>query len=330
VSGVMAVPPVDDAWFDEADWLADALAFALADDDALAFALADADPLVLGEADVLAAGEDPAVRVGVALVQVAFGVAWIACWCVASDVGLVVGLGLGDTLGVGVPLGLALGLTVALGLLVLALAEALALGLVVLPLLWLPLDDAAGAVAFPVLLLAALVAVRVAGGCVDGDAQELCVVWIAPEMPGCELAATVGTRVPPPSAPALGDGLLLKAELMSLPTCATIERAGGMTARTTPKANTAAPTAKAGRSIASRQSVGRFGARRASRSPAAPSRLESGWSPPRTEARRRPRPARKPEMASHTPRAPVGRLAWAGRDRILSRIRSSPSAPGST
>jgi hypothetical protein len=35
-------------------------------------------------------------------------------------------------------------------------------------------------------------------------------------------------------------------------------------------------------------------------------------------------------MASHTPRAPLGRLAGAGRDRILSRMRSSPSVPGST
>jgi hypothetical protein len=70
-------------------------------------------------------------------------------------------------------LGLSLGLTLALGLPALTLAEALGLGLVVLSLLWLPLDEVAGAVAFSVVLLAALVFVSVADGCVDGDAQEL-------------------------------------------------------------------------------------------------------------------------------------------------------------
>jgi hypothetical protein len=109
-------------------------------------------------------------------------------------VGLVLGLGLGlgDTVGVGVPLGLALGLTVALGL-VLALAEALALGLVVLPPLWLPLDDVAGAVVFLAGLLAAPVPASVADGCVDGDAQELGVVWITPEMRDGEPAAALCT-----------------------------------------------------------------------------------------------------------------------------------------
>jgi hypothetical protein len=106
--------------------------------------------------------------------------------------------------------------------------------------------------------------------------------------------------------------LLLRAELMA-PTADTIAwRAGGTTDSTTPIANTAAPTAKAGRSIASRQSLGRrfpgSGARRAC-------------------PRRSTRPAAKHEMASQTPRAP---LARAGRDPILSRIRSRPSAPGST
>ena len=141
-------------------------------------------------------------------------------------------------------------------------------------------------------------------------------------MLGCEPSAEVGTGVLPwPSvapAPLEGPVLMLRAEPMSSPICTMIWRAGGTTARTTPTANTAAPTAKAGRSIASRQSRGRRGARRSSPRPAAQ---------PRTEARRRDR---KPEMASQTPSAPLGRLAWAGRDRILSRIRSSPSAPGST
>jgi hypothetical protein len=142
-------------------------------------------------------------------------------------------------------------------------------------------------------------------------------------MLACEPSG-VGTGVLPwPSVAGvpLDELLILKAEPMALPTCTIAWRAGGTTDRTTPMANTAAPTAKAGRSIASRQSSGRRGARRASPRPAAP---------PRAGIRRLIRPARKPEMASQTPSAPLGRLAWAGRDRILSRIRSRPSAPGST
>ena len=160
----MALAPADDGGFDEADWLADALAFTLGDDDALLLAVADS----VAEGDEAAA----CVRAGLGLGQVWFGVGAIVFWPVA----VAVGLELGDTVGVGVPLGLWLGLTVALGLLVLGLGEALALGLVVLPLLWLPLDDVAGAVAFPVGLLAEPVPVRVADGCVDGDGQEVGVV----------------------------------------------------------------------------------------------------------------------------------------------------------
>jgi len=162
VSGVMALAPADDGGFDEADWLADALAFTLGDDDALLLAVADS----VAEGDEAAA----CVRAGLGLGQVWFGVGAIVFWPVA----VAVGLELGDTVGVGVPLGLWLGLTVALGLLVLALAEALAL--VVLPPLGLPLDDVAGAVAFPVGLLAEPVPVSVADGCVDGDGQEVGVV----------------------------------------------------------------------------------------------------------------------------------------------------------
>ena len=74
----------------------------------------------------------------------------------------------------------------------------------------------------------------------------------------------------------LDELVMLKAEPMSLPTCTIAERAGGMTARTTPAANTLRPTAKAGRSIASRQSLGRFGSRRAPPSPAVPPCLPNG------------------------------------------------------
>jgi hypothetical protein len=323
VSGVTAVLPVDDDGCDDADWLAD--------DDALAFTLADDDALVLGVADVCPVGEDTAACVCTALglVQVEPDVGWIVFWSVLFDVEPV--LGLGDTVVVAVSLGLTLRAAVALGLLVLALAG----GLVVLPPLWLPLDDTAGAGGFPVGLLAELGVVSAPDGLVDGDGQELCVLGAAtPGMLAGEPPPAVGTGVLPwPSVtpgPLDDELLMLNAEPMASPTCTIAWRAGGMTARTTPTANTAAPTAKAGRSIASRQSVGRFGARRASPSPASPPRLVSGWSPPRTQPRRRPRPARKPEMASHTPSAPLSRLERAGRDRILSRIRSSPSAPGST
>jgi hypothetical protein len=125
--------------------------------------------------------------------------------------------------------------------------------------------------------------------------------------------------VPWPSAtPAALEELLLmlKAEPMASLTCTNAERAGGTTDRTTPIANTAVPMAKAGRSMASRQSRGRRG-------PGASFR-RAGW------PRRRISRASAAQMAIKTPRIPLGWLAWAGRDRILSRIRSRPSAPGST
>jgi hypothetical protein len=167
VFGLTIVPPFDDDGFDEADWLADALAFTLADDDAL----------FLGAAEALTEGEDTtAACVGAGLVQVGFGGGWTVFLTVPPDVELVLGLGLSDTVevAVGVPPGLSLELTLGLGLgLGLAEALALALELAVLPPLWLPLDDVAGAVVFPAVLLAGLVLVAVTDCCVDGDAQEL-------------------------------------------------------------------------------------------------------------------------------------------------------------
>jgi hypothetical protein len=157
VSGAtVVVLPVDDDGFDEADLLA----FALADDEALflgvAVALAEAEVLAEAELEVEAA----ATCVGAELVQVAFGVGWIVFLLVPPEVRLGLGLGLGDAGGVvvGLLLGLGLELVLALGL-VLPLAEALAL--VVPPLLWLPLDDVAGAVVLTVLLLGGLVFVSV-------------------------------------------------------------------------------------------------------------------------------------------------------------------------
>jgi hypothetical protein len=113
--------------------------------------------------------------------------------------------------------------------------------------------------------------------------------------------------------------LLLKAEPMASPTLINPWRVTGTTDRITPTANTAAPKAKAGRSMASRQSLGRRGSRRCGA-------CRCGTRKPR----RRISLAAAPETGSQTPRIHLGWLAWAGRDRILSRIRSRPSEPGST
>lgn len=246
----------------------------------------------------------------------------------ASELELALGLlVLGDGVGVvvGVTLGLTVGLTDGLGL-VLALAEALALALAAAVVLLLPLDDVAGAAVVRVVLLAGLVVIVATAGCVDDDVQGVGEVRLAtPGLldPGPSPVEGWGALVPPPSVvpPAAEELLLLPvmAELRASPTETVHWRAGGTDARTTPTANTATPTANAGRSMASRQSRCRFGAGR--RGAARPSR-------PGT--RRRASPAANPEIASQTPSAPLGRPARAGRDRIFSRIRSRPSMPGST
>jgi hypothetical protein len=234
---------------------------------------------------------------------------------------------LGDVGGVvvGAPPGLSLELTPALGLVPpLGLAPPLpdGLGLPLAVLLAPPLVDVAGALVVPVVLCGELFLVCFTDGLVDGDAQAL-----DEETPtGAGLVAgapcvTDGTAEGVPwlsVAPAPFEELLLmlKAEPMASPTCAIAERAGGTTDRTTPTANTAVPMAKAGRSMASRQSRGRRG-------PGA-SFGRAGW------PRRRISRTSAAQMAIKTPRIPLGWLAWAGRDRILSRIRSRPSAPGST
>jgi hypothetical protein len=232
-------------------------------------------------------------------------------------------LALEDFVGVGTePPGLALGVTLSLGL-ALALPDALELAFAVRPLLVLPLEDVAGAVVVAVVLLGELLLVDVTGGSVDDDVQPLGESGRTPEgllddaFPGAEGAGVVAE----PSVTALVEGLLVmfRAELMSPVICATPWRAGGTADRTTPTANTAMPTAKAGRSIASRQSLGRRGSRRCGA-------CRCGtWKP-----RRRINLAATPVTPSQTPRIQLGWLACAGRDRILSRIRSRPSEPGST
>jgi hypothetical protein len=73
-------------------------------------------------------------------------------------------------------------------------------------------------------------------------------------------------------------------------------RIGGTAASTTPTANTAKPTAKAGRSIASRQSRGRCGAGRAC--PGFALRAVGAAGRPRSACQRRIRAARNPELAA--------------------------------
>jgi hypothetical protein len=77
---------------------------------------------------------------------------------------------------------------------------------------------------------------------------------------------------------------------------ASSERIVGTVASTTPTANTAKPTAKAGRSIASRQSRGRCGAGRAC--PGFALRAVGAAGRPRSTRQRRIRAARNPELAA--------------------------------
>ena len=314
---MFGLPPVDDAGLDEADGLVELVAFALDDEEAL----------FLGEAvdEALAGALDAVVDVAEG-VQLGSGLGRTLFLPGSAEVEPVLGLGLGlgDVVGVDVEEPLALGEALPLGL-PLALAEAEALELGVLPLLELPLDDVTGgAVAVVVVLLGGLVLVSVWDGRVDGD-------WQAPGVFVGATPAKVGTVSS--SAEGLGavvvwfslapapleELLILRAEPMALVRLAKPCRAGGTTDRTTPRANTTAPMAKAGRSIAWRQSRCRRGV----------CRWDSGR-PLRPGIRRRTSPDANPAIASQTPSAPWGRLAWARRDRILSRIRSRPSAPGST
>ncbi|MGH3227724.1 MAG: hypothetical protein ACRDOA_03955 [Streptosporangiaceae bacterium] len=302
---------------------------ALDESDALAFALADDDGLFVGLDEDLVAVVDTWPRDGAELEQLGLAVGWALFLAdlLGLGLGLALVLGLEDVVGVAdtEPPGLALGVPLPLGL---ALADALELAPAVLSLLVLPLEDAAGAVVVAVVLLGELLLVGVTDGCVDGDAQALVEGCAAPAalLDGAPAAAEgVGEIVPSPSVVGgalLGELVMLKAEPMASPTFIIPWRVTGTTDRTTPTANTAAPKAKAGRSMASRQSLGRCGSRRRGSDcpPPRPARLPG----------RRMSLAATPEMPSQTPRIQLGWLACAGRDRILSRIRSRPSGPGST
>ncbi len=292
----------------------------------LDFALGDDEALCVGVDDDLAAAVDTWSCRGAGLVQLGLGAGWALFLADPVELGLAPVLALDDVVGVtdGEPPGLALG--VSLGL-TLALPDGLELALAVPPLLVLALEDVAGAVVVAVVLLGGLLLVGVTDGGVDGDGQALregCRTT-AGLLDGTLPAAEDAGVTPEAAVLALSEGLvMLRAEPMAPVMCATSWRAGGTADRTTPTANTATPTAKAGLSMASRQSLGRCGDRRWGACCRGPCR--SGTRKPR----RRNSPAATPATSSQTPRIHRGWLACAGRDRILSRIRSRPSEPGST
>jgi hypothetical protein len=309
-AGVSFALPADDA-LDEPDGVADVLAFGLD------FALADDDGLFLGLDEDLAAAVDTWPLVGAKLVQLGLAAGWTLFLADPLELGLAPVLALEDVEGVAVaePPGLALGVSLPLGL-ALGLPDAPEPALAVLPLLVLPLEDVAGAVVVTVVPLGELVLADGAQELGGGGTTTAGLLDSGPPAEG------VGEIVPWPSV--VGDGppeelLMLRAEPMASLTWTTPWRAAGTTDKTTPTANTAAPTAKAGRSMASRQSLGRRGSRRCGT-------CRCGTRKPR----RRISLAAAPERPSQTPRIQLGWLAWAGRDRILSRIRSRPSEPGST
>jgi hypothetical protein len=131
-----------------------------------------------------------------------------------------VGLAVGVEVVVRVPLGSGLGLRLTLGLvlgLVLGLTEGLGLGLVVVSLLWLPLDDEAGAVVVWVSLVAELVPVCVADeGVEDGEQDVLgagSTTGLLETRPGGGGARVMPTppAVPPGPLPLLEGLLLVKA-----------------------------------------------------------------------------------------------------------------------
>jgi hypothetical protein len=261
-------------------------------------------------------------------VQLGLGVVWTLFLADPVELGLGLVLAWDDVVGVtdGEPPGLALGVSLALGL-TLALPDGLELVLAVLPLLVLPLEDVAGAVVVAVVPLCESLVVGVADECADGDRQALgedgpaTAALLDGAPPGAEGVSSLGLW---PSVAGGAELLMLKAEPMASPNWANPWRVAGTTDRTTPTANTAAPTAKAGLSMASRQSLGRCGGRRWGACRRGPCR--SGTRKPR----RLISPAATPATPSQTPRIHRGWLACAGRDRILSRIRSRPSEPGST
>jgi hypothetical protein len=310
------LPVVDDALAES-----DALAFAV--DFAVGFAVADDDGPFVGLDEALAEAADTWPR-GAELVQLGLAIGWTLFVADLLGLGLAPVLALEDVLGVVEPPGLALGVTLPLGL-ALALPDAPELAIAVPPLLVLPLEDVAGAVVLAVVLFGELLLVDVTCGSVDGDGQALREGCATPAglldgvLPAAEDVGGLVLPWPSRRGVPFEEELPVMADQPASVTWRNPWRAGGTTERTTPTANTAAPTAKAGRSMASRQFLGRRGSRRRCASPR-----------PAGVLRRRISLTATPETPSQTPRIQLGWLACAGRDRILSRIRSRPSEPGST
>ena len=287
------------------------------------------DVAVAGAVDPLAAGVE-AVGLGEGVVQwgVGAGPPLVACPDgLAWWLGLAVAVSLGLGLAVAVSLGLGLAVAVSLGL---GLSEGLAPGLAA-PLLSAPLDDTAGLVvtascAGELALPDEPDAAGVADACLEVDEQGVALaLGSRPAMLPDESPEPVDTGAAEwPSVDSVPDeaGVPVMAELRFEPMWAISLRVEGTTARTTPMRNTARPVAKAGRSIASRQSLGCFGARRSGARCPAGSRRRTRE--PRFRDSWVPNAAMAPQMAI-TPCRP---LAWADRDRIFSRIWSRPSAPG--
>jgi hypothetical protein len=294
----------------------------------LVFGLDDGDVLVLGAGEVLDEADDTVACGDAELAHDELGLGGTV-FLPGTPGGELVVRGLGVLEGVvdgvveGVVVGLPLSLGVGLPLVLLAPGEAPPLELVALPPLAGLLDEVTGG---DVVRVGVPVVADVTDGLEDGGAQGLVVTGPAALAALLGVPAPgegVGEMVPSPSVMAEPLGvLLLKAWLTSWPTEIVHWRAGGTADRTTPTANTVKPTAKAGRSIASRQSLDRCGdGRRGGR--------RCGWPRPAGPPRRTRLAslAAKPAAASQSPSAPLGAV---GRDRIFSRMRSRPSVPGST
>jgi hypothetical protein len=230
---VRAVLPVDDDGVlpADADGVLPALvAVALDEDDALFFGLGDgvdedlpeaaeeddeddeedeeteaeADDDADEEAEDEDDEEDAAGAVACAadwLPQVGCGLGGTVLLGGAVELGLLLGSSLPDDVSVGVDVGLGLPLADCVPVVV-GLGLALELELAVLPLLWLPLGDVAGALVVWVDLLGELVVLCDADGCAEGDVQA---VVLAP-------GTTTGKLdEPPPGVP--GGALLAPAPL---------------------------------------------------------------------------------------------------------------------
>ena len=279
--------------------------------------------------DVPALGLDPALA-GVFAEAVSLALALPVGLALALAVGLALALALALALPVALPFGLALALTLPLGLTMslllcdgmAVLGEAVTLGVV---------GGVAGAVDRAVLDAAGFAepAARDWDGDAHGAADGL--AFPGDALPSSPLAPEARPVPPGPAELAVRLGEPANTSVL---TWTNASRSGGTAASTTATANTATPMASAGRSIASRRSMGRACPGPAPRAGVLPRR---GGAPaprgalcsPRAPDKRRTRPARKPEP-QRARLASSAAEAYTGPDLIFSRIRSRPSVLGST